>query len=86
MPQTLHTVVTVKAGCTVMIVVLAGAVHVLNGSPSGHHPRTVQDYFTRIPPVSSTNFGACTNFGAASLTMKAAPFSARLFCLSTLHR
>jgi hypothetical protein len=35
MIRSLHIVVTIKAGSTVMIVVLTGAVHLVNGSPSG---------------------------------------------------
>jgi hypothetical protein len=35
MPRALHIVVTIKADGAVMIVVLTGAVHLVNGSPSG---------------------------------------------------
>jgi hypothetical protein len=35
MPKTLHSAVTINADGAVVIVILVGAVHVLNGSPSG---------------------------------------------------
>jgi len=48
MQRTLHTVVTTEAGGTLLIVVLAGAVHLVNGSPSGHHFRTVPNHYNRV--------------------------------------
>jgi hypothetical protein len=73
MPRALHIVVTIKAGTTVMIVVLTGAVHLVNGSPSGLLAPCLTGKVYRLRSLFSSTIADIRMPAKSKVTLKTVP-------------